>query len=164
MKIPLTTIITGKYTIGKEYVILSSQAPYQGYYYELNNKTFAGKEFNTRAPEIIKITSSKFNPLLNNPSTATYAKLSKIKLSNPKVTSISFDRFRKVSFYCSKINNPTLIKEINEETYNQIKLDPLYKTTYVGTYKNKYQTIGEANTQIPGIETFILSNSDFPGE
>jgi len=53
LRIPKNQIITGKYTLGKEYVILSSYAPYQGYYYNLNGRTFAGKEFDPKAPEII---------------------------------------------------------------------------------------------------------------
>jgi hypothetical protein len=41
-KIPANLITTG-YTSGKEFVYVSNYKPYQGYYYEINNKFFVGK-------------------------------------------------------------------------------------------------------------------------
>ena len=58
MRVPANIITENKYTIGKEYIDKKTHKLYQGYYYELNNKFFAGKEFNNNAPEIIKIKSS----------------------------------------------------------------------------------------------------------
>jgi len=161
LKIPQNQIIESKYTIGKEYMFVSTQNEYQGYYYELNGKLFAGKEFNPNNPEIIKIQSSRFNKLLSNLSTYTYGKLSGVNISsnivnslpksdNPNASSIE------TKFYCSKINvSPTIIKEISEDNYKTIQNDPIYKTTYVGIYNNKVQSIDDADKQIPGLKTFL---------
>ena len=42
VRIPSNQIVKSKYTIGKEYMFESTYREYQGYYYELNGKLFAG--------------------------------------------------------------------------------------------------------------------------
>lgn len=181
LKIPQNQIVKSQYTSGGEYMFVSTQNEYQGYYYELSGKLFAGKEFNTNNPEIAKIQSDKFNKLLGKASTYAYGKISGAKItnntvkaqpniSNPSVTDvvdasttnmndtlISINTTpEKPKFYCSKINNsPILIKEIDEQTYINLQKDPLYKTTYVGDYNSKFQSVEDAEKQIPGLETFI---------
>jgi hypothetical protein len=76
LKIPRNIIIEAKYTQGKEYMTIDTYKEYQGYYYELNDKIFAGKEFDVFAPELIRLSSNKINPLLTRLSTYAYAALS----------------------------------------------------------------------------------------
>ena len=71
VRIPQNQIIS-KYTAGNEYMLTKTQNEYKGYYYELNNKTFAGKTFDPNNPEIVKIKSDKFNKLLSKASTYAY--------------------------------------------------------------------------------------------
>ena len=161
LKIPQNQIVQSKYTSGGEYMFVSTQNEYQGYYYDLNGKLFAGKEFNSNNPEIVRIQSSNFNKLLGKTSTYVYGRISGTKINtsvvnalpksdNPNITDVG------TKFYCSKINvSPILIKEIDEQTYENIQRDPIYRTTYVGTYNNKFQSTDEADKQLPGLKIFI---------
>ena len=80
VKLPLNQSVKYQYTMGGEYVLPSNtEIPYIGYYYELNGRAFAGKEFRYDAPEILKNTLKSSNPLFQNPETLNYAKLSKVK-------------------------------------------------------------------------------------
>jgi hypothetical protein len=167
MKIPKSQIVTGKYTMGKEFVLLPAQTPYQGYYYELNNKTFAGKDFNYKAPEIIKITSDKFNPLLSNPKTKTYATITQIKPEDPKIKSIPFaptpEDLSKpfiVRYFAKKLNNtPISIKEISEENFNEIQFSSIYQTLKVNfTYHMSDKELNDLDKTMPGIKAFLSSD------
>lgn len=154
-----------KFTSGGEYILANTQKEYKGYYYVLYNKIYAGEKINANNPELIKITSDNSdefkNKLLNNNNISSfyYGLISKVNiLKNDNVVSIPWDESREVHFFCLK-KNTNIIKEIDKETYNILKSDPLYKTTYTGYYENyRYQTPQEAEKDIPGIEAFILSN------
>jgi len=162
VRIPQNQIILGKYTSGKEYVMLSSHTPYQGYYYEISNKFFAGKEFNTKAPEIIRITSSKFNPLLENPNTAAYAKISKVRLDNQSPSSIIYQYDSNARYFSYQIINK-IIKEINKETFDKFKSNPLYLTamlSYTSGFNSK--ELDETEKQIPGIKVFVNTSYTNP--
>jgi hypothetical protein len=166
MKIPSNLIKTGEYTIGGKYMYAASYKIYQGYYYEINNKVFAGKEFNINAPELVKINSAVVNTLLTQVSTYTYGKLSKSKINTSKIKGIipsnSDANTDIVNFYCKKLNvNPILIKQIDEQTYLNLKTDPLYIVTYTGNYKGVNQTANDAYKQIPELETWLLSDQRF---
>lgn len=169
MKVPQNIITTGKYTIGKEFIDKNTHKPYQGYYYELNNKYFIGKEFNNNAPEIIKLSSDNVNKLLLNDKIKTYGSLSKIKLSSTKIKSqpeggsytiqhSKGENEESIFFYCKKYNEAA-IKKIDEETYNLLQKDNLFATTFVGTYNNVIQNINDAEKQIPGVKDWITSDA-----
>jgi hypothetical protein len=85
MRIPANIITENKYTIGKEFINRKTHKLYQGYYYELNNKFFAGKEFNNNAPELIKIKSDQVNNLLLTAATYVFGSLSKVKLTDGEI-------------------------------------------------------------------------------
>jgi len=163
VKVP-ANIIETKYTSGNEFVFSFNYKYYQGYYYELNGKTFSGKEFNINAPELVKADSKEINPLLTSAKTLIYGSLSKIKLNNINVKgvvpadahNVNIDL---VTFYCKKINtNPILIKQISEQTYYVLKNDPLYIVTYIGNYKGIDQSIYDASKQIPELRDWLLSD------
>jgi hypothetical protein len=162
MKIPSSAIITGKYTIGKEYVFVSTYTPYQGYYYELNGKTFAGKQFNPNALEIIKLTSENINTLITQPSTNTYGLLSK-KTSKQLLTSgftsipksdLDTDTGGEETYYAKKIgSNPILIKQIDKETFIRLQKDHFYQVISVDQDRSN---LNQADKQMPGLKIFIL--------
>jgi len=163
VKVP-ANIIETKYTSGNEFVFSFNYKYYQGYYYELNGKTFSGKEFNINAPELVKADSKEINPLLTSAKTLIYGSLSKIKLNNINVKgvvpadahNVNIDL---VTFYCKKINtNPILIKQVSEQTYYILKNDPLYIVTYIGNYKGIDQSIYDASKQIPELRDWLLSD------
>jgi hypothetical protein len=184
LRLPQNQAVTSKYTSGKEYMFNSTYREYIGYYYELNGKTFAGKEFNINALELIRFNSGKVNDLLTHPSTYIYGKISGTKITQTKITSLPQptppstndlyettsenqginsrvssltllnDPSTSLQFYCSKINS-NIIKLIDENTYVKLQSDPLYKTTYIGTYNNKTQTPNDAEKQLPGIKAFL---------
>jgi hypothetical protein len=162
VRIPLNLIITSKYTMGNEYLVKSTYADYQGYYYELNGNVFAGKTFNPKAPILIAVGSNKVNDLLINPETSTYGSISKINVNPNDFNSSIYNESSAVRYYAKKINSyPILIKEINKDTYNKLQLDPLYQTTSVifpaSDFEIDYVALDKADQQMPGLKAFILS-------
>lgn len=158
-----------KYTSGKEYMELSTYREYQGYYYELKGKIYAGKEFNSNASELIPIpkdntnTSSKFNSLLTNSATYVYGRISGAKIHSSTPSSHMFkkqspnDRYVN-RYFCQKINtNPPLIKEINEDSYKNIQNNPIYKSIMIqwDTIFGNEIAIDKAEKEIPGIKDFL---------
>ena len=163
MRIP-SNIIEIKYTPGKEFVFSLNYKFYQGYYYELNGKTFAGKEFNADAPELVRSNNNNVNTLLTNSKTYIYGFLSKVKLNNVSPSSIiSKGNISGGMRYFSKKNNtnPILIREITEETFKQYQNDPFYQVISIefpeGGYFGNQKSLDEAEKKMPGIKTFILS-------
>lgn len=167
MKIPSNLIVENKYTIGKEFMYLRTYREYQGYYYELSSKFYAGATYNPNSLELVRIEPENINTLLTRPSTYVYGVLSKAKIDNPKVSGvISSNLYDKVPetivFYCKKINiNPILIRQISEQTYINIKNNPLYVVTYIGTYNGIQKNIDDASKQIPELENWLLSGQTF---
>jgi hypothetical protein len=163
VKVP-ANIIETKYTSGDEFVFSFNYKYYKGYYYELNGKTFAGKEFNVNASELVKANSKEINPLLTSAKTLVYGSLSKVKLNNINVKGVIPPDDHNVNvdlvvFYCKKINiNPILIKQISEQTYYTLKNDPLYIVTYIGNYKGIDQDINDASKQIPELRDWLTSD------
>jgi hypothetical protein len=169
-KIPLNAI-TVKYTSGGELVDIKTNTPYKGYYYEFNSKMYAGKEYTSYNPELVKIQNS--NKLLNNKATAVYSVISGISSQQLNKQSTPFPsvitekgnkypgNLNPLRFFCQKINTqPIIIKEITEQTYNDLQSNPLYKTTYIGTYKGKNQTLVDAESQVTGVTLFVESDRE----
>jgi hypothetical protein len=161
MKIPANIIIKNQYTVGKEYMYVSSYKEYQGYYYEMNNKFFAGKTFSENSLELIRISSDNVNTLLTQPSTYVYGLISKKsskELSSPKFNSIiksnlDTDQEAVETYYAKKLNvNPTLIKQISKETFQSLASDPFYQVISIAP---DYSNLDEAEKQMPGIKTFV---------
>ncbi len=167
LRIPQNKIVKSKYTAGKEYMFETTYREYQGYYYELNGKLFAGKEFNSNAPILIKINSDNVNKLLTNPQTYAYGRVSGIKINNiPPSTIINKSNiFITKRYFYKKLNsNPILIREINKETFDYFQSNPLYQVISIdipeGGFFANQSSLEEANQKMPGIKDFLLS--DFP--
>lgn len=173
LKVPKNIIVTSKYTSGKEYVVKSSSTEYKGYYYEMNGKTFAGKQFDINAPELEKVTSSNLNLLLLRASTFLYGKLSNRSIPidpikpqsyifNP--TKEDYDKGFATRYFYKKINiSPSVFKEISKETFDEFKTNSLYLTTslkYIfgaSADQNKYDSVEleQAERKMPGIKAFL---------
>jgi hypothetical protein len=162
MRIPKNITSEGLYTSGNEFVDVKTNASYQGYYYELNGKFYAGESFDIKAPEIIKIKQS--NSLFNNLSTAVFSAISGIASQslisaivkgNP-VTNNGLDHSSNISFYSKQLNvNPILIKSINEDTFLSLQKDAMYQTIYIGDYKGNTIIADQAYTQMLGLKEFL---------
>lgn len=167
MRIPSNIIQKGKYTIGNEFVYATNQKDYQGYYYELNNKFFAGKEFKIKALEIIKKFSTNYNTLLDNKPTAVYSNISQIKsqqLPPVKINSIPTNSSlisaagdvesstESITYYAKKLNlDYILIKQVDKKTYIELQQNPFYQTISLLDYQN----LDQADKIMPGLKTFL---------
>jgi hypothetical protein len=161
IRIPTNQIITSRYTVGKEYLILSTYQEYQGYYYEINNKAFAGEKFNPNALELIKIDSDQLNILKLNPKTIEYSNISKtILLKTKELPSIFLSLLESDTKYLAKKLNvsPTKIIFISEDTYNEnYQNNILYSFTKVSFDQHSGWTITDQNIKdIPEIDLFLI--------
>lgn len=158
MKIPANIVISNQYTIGKEYMYADSYKEYQGYYYELGGRLFAGKEPSIDAPRLLPMNSPDVNILLTNQKTSAYGKLSKIQI-NPtqKPASIIYDYSKDIRYFCVKTNVfPTTIKEINKVTFDQIQNNPFYisvSLSFIGGFNDT--ELNEAEKKMSGIKSFV---------
>jgi hypothetical protein len=164
MKTPSNIIVKNQYTIGKEFIYSDTYENYQGYYYEINSRYFIGKVFNPNAREILKLNSDKVDRLRLNSLTSIFGKLSKVKLSNNKLSSFIYTGKNSIRYFAKKLNNnPILIKEIDKNTFDSIQQDdPIYQTISIkfpiGGYFEGQKSLDEAEKKMPGIKTFILSD------
>ena len=165
LRVPQNQIVTSKYTAGGEYLVEDTYRNYQGYYYEYNDATYAGKEFNIKSPVLIKKGSDDVNKLLLNPKTAQYAAISGIKINDGKIHSLPKSHTTNsdkggelfLTFYYKKRNEePTIIRVIDEQSYLSLQNNPVYQTTYTGTYQGKPKSIDEADKEVPGLKIFLL--------
>jgi len=158
LRVPQNKIVQSKYTAGKEFMFNKTYREYIGYYYELNGNLFAGKEFSPTAPELIKIDSSKVNSLLTSPSTYVYGKVSGIKLDNTKINSYYFnvDTTDNIFRYFIKKVNENIIKETNEDTFNQIQNNPIYLSVSL-YYQSGFNEndLNNADKKISGLKEYI---------
>ena len=165
IRIPQNIIVESKYTSGNEYIIIDTNIIYKGYYYEMNGKIFAGKEFDINAIELIKLLPKNINPFLLQVSSYVYGKLSNIKLNNTlpistiyQPTQEDYDRGYSIRYFYKKINTtPIIIKETNQENYNLLINDPLYQVALIkwGTLKINETNIDQAEQQMPGLKAFL---------
>ena len=182
MRVPKNIIVTSKYTQGNEYMYANTQESYQGYYYELNGKTFVGKTFDVYSLELLRITPSNINTFLTKASTYVYGAISGIKLKDTKPKSYIFQPTEEevlnsssTRYFSKQLNEtPTIIKEINKSNYDELSQNPLYKTIsikYINTNKNTGDfdpvELSKAVTQIPELNTFLadeIQSGKRPGQ
>jgi hypothetical protein len=161
MRIP-SNIIKTNYTAGKEYMYATSYKEYQGYYYEINNKFYVGKTYNSDSKELLKIEPKNINTLLTRASTYVYGLISGVKssqLSSPKFisfpkTNLDIDTEGDETYYAKKLNtNPILIKQIDKKAFDELKQDPFHQ---VVSLKADHSNLDQANKQMPGLKAFLL--------
>lgn len=161
IRIPQNQIVN-KYTAGKEYILETTYEEYIGYYYDLNNRTFAGKEFNPNALILIKNTPENTNKLLSNPLTNLYGQISNIIINNSTPSSFVYNYESDVRYFIYQINKK-IIKEINKDTFEAFKVNPLYNSVSLSfTSGFNDQEINIAERKIPGIREFTESSYTNP--
>jgi hypothetical protein len=176
IRIPSNITVKSQYTAGKQYMYESTQREYQGYYYEMNGKIFAGKEFNSNAPTLLKITPDNINSLLTSAATYVYGKITGTKINPNKPFPSYFIPSEKdvqkgyAYRYFSQQKNNSLIKEINEDNFKILSTNALYTLVKIKCYvvadsldsvgNNNYvfdsKELDQAEKQIQGIKTFLL--------
>jgi hypothetical protein len=160
LRVPQNQIVTSKYTAGKEYMFVSTYREYKGYYYELNGKLFAGKEFNPNNVELMKLNSDNVNKLRTNPSTYLYGTISNVVLNKTtKIASIPFTG-AVTRYFAKKINlDPIIIKEISKETFEQTQSDPLYQTLIVENSSSLTdKQLDNLDKKMPGIKAYLSTD------
>mgnify|MGYP000061509656 CR=1 FL=1 len=45
----------------------------------------------------------------------------------------------------------------DEDSYKSLQSQPVYQTTFVGTYNGTTQTIDQADQQVPGLKAFLVA-------
>jgi hypothetical protein len=169
MIIPSNNIQTNKYTAGGELAYIKSNTPYIGYYYELNDSYYTGQTYNINADQLIPV--SKINTLNTNPKTALYNSLATTNAQpNTKIPSIVFYPSEAdlsegvVNRYFTKQNfGNSLIKEISEDTYNELDENSPYQKVSIKYYIYSQTTgafdekeLNQATSQIPDIKVWLL--------
>jgi hypothetical protein len=162
VKLPLNQSIKTQYTMGGEYVLPNNiEIPYIGYYYELNGRTFAGKEFKYDAPELLKNTLKASNPLFQNPETLEYAKISNFKLATQSPPTIYVNTLKEDSlrYFLKKTNTNNIISivEVSKETNDQYKNNPFYQSI---TLSFEYKT-GFNNNELEMAEKTMVGIKEF---
>lgn len=182
MRKPKNQILTNQYTSGGDFIEKETLQTYQGYYYEDNGKYYIGKEFSPNAKELIKPEKSKENTLLTRLSPLAIgllaSNLSKLKglVSVDKVrakagfqlTPNDSQRGYALRYFAKKINsNPILIREIDLNTFNQLKTDITYQSISIKYYtpvavgdtnENFFdpKELDEADKKMPGLKAFLI--------
>lgn len=163
VRIPLNQIVTSRYTSGKEYIYETSYKEYIGYYYELNGKIFAGKEFRYDAPILIKINSDSINILKLNPKTNLYSAISNSTMTKEKkIVSIPLILSDGTKYFAKKLNsNPIRIFFVSEDTYNEnFNKNVLYSFTFLNFDMEWGFSITDQNRKdIPEIDLFLKEYS-----
>jgi hypothetical protein len=169
IKIPKNKIKAGLYTSGGEFLIAKTQQRYQGYYYEINDKFYIGKEYKDNSPELIKANSDKVNKLLSNPFTYIYGIVSGTKINNIKPKSTQYNpetaetdsNKNTITRYFTKKTNENIIRETDQQSFNQLQTNPIYQIIAIefvpspGWVNGIPKDIDKAEQQMPGIKAFL---------
>ena len=154
MRPPSNIVVSSQYTIGNEFILVSLKTDYQGYYYEFNGKYYTGKTFDAFSPEIVKKES------VNSNQSGSFTSLPLNNLTGP--INLAFDQQEDVGsfrYFAKQVNtNPILIKEISLETFNNLRLNPLYQILAIPIEVIEDPvTLERANKTMFGIKDFLMS-------
>lgn len=152
-----------KYTIGNEYIYADSYKNYQGHYYEINGRVFAGKEVKIDSPLLIKKDFNNLDLLKLNPSASVYNDITKKVLNNVSSPPSFIYRYESNIRYFIYHISKNLIKEINRDTFEAFKSNPLYKIVRLSFINEDFieEELNIAEQIIPDIRTFV-KDSNFP--
>lgn len=163
MKVPANIISENLYTIGKEFVFADSYKEYQGYYYEISDKFFAGREFNTNAPRLLKLGSDEIDSLRLNPQTSTYANLKRTRTSSSKIPSIPLELTAGIKYLAKQANlTPIRIIFTTEKTYREADKHPEFIFVAIDFEPEfGFKITNEDRKAIPEIDTFLAEFLNF---
>ena len=173
MRIPSNIIETGKYTVGKEFISTSDNKEYQGYYYQIGDRYFAGKVFDNKSPELKKIDDDYFIFLNIDKE---YGKLTKLDpksvqipktIHNPDLSAKDAEGEDFLTYYAKKLNYyPILIREINKETYLELQSSNTWQVISLVTTQGdggmSIEEINRAEREMPGMRAWLLSSGIGP--
>jgi hypothetical protein len=166
MRLPKSQLTENQYTSGNEFIDTSNNKVYSGYYFIASGRYFIGKTFNLKSIELKRITPTEVNTLniINNlPSNLPLSISSKLAESvssdTTVVTSIPADSSTGNFRYFYKQTNivPIIIKEVSQNTFDNIKSNPLYQTLAISS-NNIYvdsPVVNEAEKTFSGIKIFL---------
>ena len=163
VRIPKNQILI-KYTTGGEYLLVSNYKDYQGYYYELNNRFFAGKNFNSNSPEIVKVSSLNPN-LLASSDAKLFKNLSNFNFNSVQPNAQQYTYESNARYFLAQNNvSPILIKEVSKETFQQFSNNPLYNSVVLTEGGLDEDEVRQAEQKMPGITVFIGSSYTTPND
>jgi hypothetical protein len=164
LRIPSNIIIKGQYTAGDEFVDPTTNDPYIGYYYQINENFFQGRVFNINASQIIKKQDS--NKLLDNPATKIYSQLKGVtsqQLESPEYVHLPFSTLAASDYADSNITRyfvkklniyPIVIREVDKIAFQELTNSPLYQTLSVNSVD--INRIDELDKTMPGLKAFLI--------
>jgi hypothetical protein len=161
MRVPSNIIKENKYTLGKELVYAKTYKEYQGYYYEISDKLFAGREFDPKALQLTKISS--ISKVKLNEKTSIYSNLTKQNQSlTDRIISIPLSIKSEIKYIVKQLNSsPIRLFFIDKETYEREKNNPLYSFTTIYFDSQYGFSITEQNKkEIPEINIFLEEYSN----
>lgn len=138
-RIPKNKIIENKYTLGNEFIKISTLEEYKGYYCIVGNKIYTGKTYDSGSLELQKKSKSNiYQDIINTSISATkYILNSKINIPFQNSTLYTPNEDNKVRYFLKKLNvNPISIKEIDENLYKIYSNNKLYQIVSI-EYNNK---------------------------
>ena len=151
IRIPKNIIITAQYTSGNEFVTTNTTTPYVGYYYTFNGKSYTGKEPSDDSLELEKIKDKLLKQALKTAKNA-------IKKYFFVPSAFDVQKGETTRYFVKRANDiQPSITEINLETYNLVKNDPIYFTLELDLsliYDNTARIIN-AEKKFSGITSFL---------
>jgi len=166
MRFPKNQLKENQYTSGGEFINPTTNSVYSGFYWENNGRYFIGKTLDFTSTEIKKITSGAikrlnvFNSLpssvhgvLSSNSVTFLANSTSIPAGIPSNSNKGAIRY----FVKQTNSTPILIREVNQDTFKQIRSNPIYQTIAIKR-ENIYVGSNELDTAeaiFPGIKGFL---------
>ena len=159
MRVP-KNIAKVNYTTGGKYLD-SNFNPYVGYYCEVRGKVYPGKVYTGRAKQLILASSL----VKNNKVNGYYFNINDVIPPEDEEGNVSENPEFVLRYFIKYIHTiPVYIKEINIDTYNSVKNNPLYQTLVLrcdtrfafrkgGTFD--INEIEQADKKMPGIKLYL---------
>ena len=166
MRFPKNQLKENQYTSGGEFINPTTNSVYSGFYWEDNGRYFIGKILDFNATEIKKITSGAIKRLnvFNSLPSSVHGVLSNNAitfLANSTSTPAGIppnSNKGAIRYFVKQTNStPILIREVNQDTFKQIRSNPIYQTIAIKR-ENIYVGSNELDTAeaiFPGIKGFL---------
>ena len=148
------------YTSGEKYLD-SNYNPYTGYYCEVKGKAYPGKVYTGRSKQLILASSL----VKNNKVNGYYFNINDVIPEEDEEGNISTDKKFVLRYFIKYIHTiPVYIKEINIDTYNSVKNNPLYQTVVLncdvtGAFRKggtfNIDEVEQADKKMSGIKLYL---------
>jgi len=148
------------YTSGEKYLD-SNYNPYTGYYCEVKGKAYPGKVYTGKSKQLILASSL----VKNNKVNGYYFNINDVIPEEDEEGNISTDEKFVLRYFIKYIHTiPVYIKEINIDTYNSVKNNPLYQTVVLncdvtGAFRKggtfNIDEVEQADKKMSGIKLYL---------